>query len=115
MKDRKNTVVLKGMTTLSECMEIAVGRGFNVQFVIQDSGILAIGGDKIFEPHEVQLRNYYRFEGASDPDDMSILYLIEMTNGMKGTLADAYGVYADARLTKFLEEVPEIYKCEAGG
>jgi hypothetical protein len=34
---------------------------------------------------------YYRFEGASNPDDNVVLYVIETSRGEKGLLLDAYG------------------------
>lgn len=36
-----------------------------------------------------------RFEGTSDPDDMSVIYALEARDGMRGTLTDACGSYAD--------------------
>ena len=48
---------------------------------------------------------YHRFEGASDPDDMAILYAIQTRSGLRGTLADAYGVYADPGVGAFMREV----------
>jgi hypothetical protein len=46
----------------------------------------------------------------SDPEDSSILYLIEASDGKKGTLIDAYGTYADAKLSDFIREVEDIQK-----
>ena len=54
--------------------------------------------------------DFMRFEGASDPADNTILYVIETTDGVKGTLIDAYGSYADAKVTSFMQEVEEINK-----
>jgi hypothetical protein len=48
---------------------------------------------------------HYRFEGASDPDDMSVVYAIKIDNGLKGIVADAFGVYANPDLGGFLEKV----------
>jgi hypothetical protein len=40
---------------------------------------------------------------------MSILYAIETSDGTKGTLVDAYGLYADEQTGSFMKEV-EIHK-----
>jgi len=61
---------------------------------------------KIFRPDEVVIREYRRFEGVSDPDDMSIVYAIETEGGTRGTLVDAYGVYSDPAVSTFLSTVP---------
>jgi hypothetical protein len=36
---------------------------------------------------------------------MSILYAIETCDGVRGTLADAHGVYADPLATAFMDDV----------
>jgi hypothetical protein len=48
---------------------------------------------------------HYRFEGASDPDDMSVVYAIESAGGPKGIIADAFGTYANPGLGRFLDRV----------
>jgi hypothetical protein len=40
---------------------------------------------------------------------MSVLYAIETADGNKGTLVDAYGLYADDDTGEFMKEV-EIHK-----
>ena len=52
------------------------------------------------------IREYHRFEGASDPDDMAILYAILSKCGLRGTLADAFGVYADPATAAVLDAIP---------
>ena len=55
---------------------------------------------------DVTIREYERFEGVSDPDDMAILYAIESSSGARGTLVDAFGVYADPGISAYLGRVP---------
>jgi hypothetical protein len=52
--------------------------GFTKDFrVTDDCRLCSIGDEKTYEPQEVKIVNFYRFEGESDPDDMSILYALE--------------------------------------
>ncbi|WP_158826694.1 phosphoribosylpyrophosphate synthetase [Mucilaginibacter lacusdianchii] len=45
---------------------------------------------------DFEVDEFYRFEGASNPDDMSIVYAISsMKHNLKGVLVDAYGTYAN--------------------
>ena len=59
-----------------------------------------------FNAPELVIRAYHRFEGVSDPDDMAIVYAIESHSGVRGTLVDAFGVYADPAVGVFLDGVP---------
>src|SRR4030095_15739822 len=63
------------------------------------------GGGRSRDP-EVMIREYQRFEGVSNPDDMAIVYAIESLNGMRGSLVDAFGVYSDPSVSAFLQDVP---------
>jgi hypothetical protein len=45
---------------------------------------------------EFEIREVYRFEGETSPDDEDIVYAIESKDGtIKGTMTSAYGMYAD--------------------
>lgn len=60
---------------------------------------------RTFKADGLTIVEHYRFEGASDPDDMSVVYAIKIDNGLKGIVADAFGVYANPDLGGFLEKV----------
>lgn len=103
------------MNTLSERMNSLKDAGFDEEFAVNESGMVAKDGEppKIFQPTEVRIDTFYRFEGESDPSDSSVLYAIETNDGLKGVLVDAYGAYADEHTTNFIKEVEEIQKKNA--
>ena len=99
------------MKTLSECINKLVIDGYDVDFTIGDNGKLySLRNEKSYPAEKVHIRNFFRFEGASDPDENAILYAIETDDGQKGTLTDAYGAYADAKVSKFIQMVEDISK-----
>jgi hypothetical protein len=65
----------------------------------------AVESGETFRPQDLTIVEHHRFEGASDPDDMAIVYGIESNSGIRGVLVDAYGVYADPRVSEFLKTV----------
>lgn len=99
------------MNSLSMCLTKAIGNGFTTNFLVSKDGRMHIeSGPESYQPNQVQIVNFYRFEGESDPADNSILYLIETEDGMKGTLLDAYGPYAQEQISQFIKQVAEIQK-----
>jgi len=81
-------------------------RGFTESLAVVGNELRVTKTQKIFRPDEVVIREYLRFEGVSDPDDMSIVYAMEAEGGIRGTLVDAYGVYADPAVSAVLSKVP---------
>jgi hypothetical protein len=98
------------MKSLNACLAKMIETGYTDDFKATDEGLISLRTDKLYSPQEVMIKNFYRFEGASDPDDMSILYAIETNDGVKGTLVDAYGPYASPEVNKFILEVENINK-----
>ena len=85
--------------------------GYKLDFRVTEEGSLStIDGKQQFAPDQVQIVNFYRFEGESNPDDMSILYVLETTSGAKGTISDAYGPYSDETVETFMKQVKDYGK-----
>ena len=92
-------------STLAGVMDDLDRRGFTEHFTLRNGRLCALGASRAFGAADVEIAEYHRFEGVSDPDDMSILYAIETRSGLRGTLADAFGVYSDPSVGDFVEDV----------
>ncbi|GAB3824978.1 hypothetical protein [Pontibacter rugosus] len=85
--------------------------GYKTDFQVSEAGgLCTMGGTEEFKPDQVRIIDHYRFEGESNPDDMSILYVIETQSGLKGTLSNSYGPYADENVDTFLKQVEDLGK-----
>jgi len=99
------------MKTLSECINKLVMNGYDENFKIDEKGkLFSPSKKKSYAPEKIHIVNFFRFEGASDPDENAILYAIETDDKVKGTLTDAYGTYADPKVSKFIQMVEDITK-----
>ena len=94
--------------TLADAIDQFARRGFSESLSVVGNRLRVVETQKTFRPEEVVIREYRRFEGVSDPDDMSIVYAIEADGGTRGTLVDAYGVYSDPDVSAFLSTVPIV-------
>jgi hypothetical protein len=83
-------------------------RGFTEDFQVLKEGLKAIGSGKIYQEKDVKILEHHRFEGVSNPDDMSIVYGIEASDGTKGILSDAYGTYSDPVVANFITNVEKL-------
>jgi hypothetical protein len=98
------------LTEMTKCMDKADRQGYVEQFRATEEGLELLSTGKMYTPCEIKVANYFRDEGISDPDDMMIVYLIETTDGQKGTLTDAYGTYSDPNVARIITEVEDIHK-----
>ena len=80
-------------------------RGYTADFEFRDNSLRETVGGRRFQPDELAIVEHYRFEGASNPDDMSVVYAIESDDGVRGVVMNAFGPYADPGLAGFLEKV----------
>jgi hypothetical protein len=81
-------------------------RGLTEHFAGAENGVRALDIGKTFSPDELMVRECYRFEGISDPDDLAIVYALESRDGVRGTLVDAFGVYSDPAAAAVLAAIP---------
>ncbi|HEY8510388.1 MAG TPA: phosphoribosylpyrophosphate synthetase [Cyclobacteriaceae bacterium] len=81
--------------TLSDALVDLKKRGYNIDFRKDPKWIYCYVYDLWFTPEEFNVDEFYRFEENSDPADNAIVYAISSYSGMKGTLIDSYGVYAE--------------------
>lgn len=84
--------------------------GFTADFKVTEGRLCVMGTDKTYGADQVQIVDFYRFEGESNPDDMSILYAIETADGVRGTISNSYGTYADSYVDAFLKQVEDLGK-----
>lgn len=76
--------------------------GFLENFKVTNGRLYTFKNDQQgYAPEEVSIADFYRFEGESNPDDMSILYAVECHDGTRGTISVAYGVYAESEMDTF--------------
>jgi len=97
------------MTDMDRCLDKLEHKGYTDQYRVEKGRLVSTKGKKKYKAKDVKAANFFRFEGITNPDDMSILYAIETTDGNKGTLVDAYGLYADDDTGEFMKEV-EVHK-----
>jgi hypothetical protein len=96
----------KNYTPLSEKIRELEENGFKSQYKVENGRLMDVTMKKEYAPEEIAVKDKFRFEGESNPDDMSILYAIECSDGGKGTLVNAYGMYGDDEIDQFLNQIP---------
>lgn len=70
-------------------------RGYNIDFRKDPRWLYCYVFDLWITPEQFNVDEVYRFEHDSNPDDSAVVYAISSYSGIKGTLVDSYGVYAD--------------------
>lgn len=98
------------LKTMVECHAKMIEEGYKEDYTIKDNLLHSLTTGNAYKPEEVNIVNYFRFEGQTDPDDDSMLYVIETADGSKGTLVDGYGPSSDIDISGFITQVENIQK-----
>lgn len=94
------------LATLSEQMRELYQEGYTLDLTIEGDKLRVTDiANKSYAPEEVVVDQIFRFEGQSNPADMSILYAISLPDDEKGQLVDAYGAYNSGEVTAFIKQV----------
>ena len=91
--------------TMVEALTALNKQGYSSSFKVNHGKAICIETKEEFLPVNMTIVEYHRFEGDTDPADMSVIYVIDCSNGIKGCLIDAYGAYADEEISEFLLSV----------
>jgi hypothetical protein len=92
--------------TLSEAIAALRAQGYTEDFNLQAHCLDCRVGEIQLFPHEFEIDKLFRFYGASDPDDESILYAISSdTYDLKGLLVNGYGASSDPLTQEMVEKL----------
>lgn len=94
-------------TTMSFKLQCLAKQGYDKDFQVNDEGLMCLNTGDVFQPGDIFIVEHDRFEGITNPEDMAILYVIETNNGLKGTVIDAFGIYANPDLNNFMKKVED--------
>lgn len=79
--------------------------GYTIDFNLHNDGLESKSHKIIYSAENLKVVKYYRFEGISNPEDSSILYVIETKDGKKGLLVGAYGAQSNNIPSEFLDKL----------
>lgn len=80
--------------------------GYTDSYRLSENRLISLESKNNYLPRDITIVKEHRYEGMSNPSDMSILYVLETSDGNKGTLLEAYGPNADIDLYEFLRAIP---------
>ncbi|AXB57493.1 hypothetical protein [Flavobacterium fluviale] len=81
--------------------------GYTVNYLFVNDQLIDSETKTAYKPEDIFIVAHHRYEGMSDPDDMSILYVIETKDNRKGTHLLGYGPTADLEEAEFFKDIPK--------
>lgn len=77
--------------TLSEATNELTKEGFKENFRSGKTKIIGNNSGKEYNPEDLSIVCTCRFDGMTNPEDDSVVFALEATDGNKGTLVMSYG------------------------
>jgi len=82
-------------------------KGYKDNYIFKNGKLVNPDSKNEYDPKDIHVVAEHRFEGMSNPSDLSILYIIKTQNDSKGTILVGYGPSANLELSEFFKSVPE--------
>ncbi|MBF7091510.1 hypothetical protein IUY40_08155 [Flavobacterium sp. ALJ2] len=82
-------------------------KGYTSNYLFENGCLIDTETKYSYKPEEIFIVAQHRYEGMSNPDDMSILYIIETADFEKGTFLLGYGPTSDLEASEFFKDIPE--------
>ncbi|WP_299780313.1 hypothetical protein [uncultured Formosa sp.] len=82
-------------------------KGYTSNYRVNGDVLVDLDTKETFSTDEVKVVAEHRYEGMSNPSDMSILYVIETPMDSKGTFLTGFGPSANLEEAEFFKAIPE--------
>jgi len=99
--DKSNLKSEKDYITLYQNKE------YDGNFRVVDDMLVDLDDNSSYTPKDIFIVAEHRFEGMSNPGDMSILYIIETNTQQKGTVLVNYNPSNATALAEFFNSIPK--------
>jgi len=86
---------MKTYETSSQAIDSLRKEGYLEEFSLHPHSLISARHSLELHPEDFEIVEVYRFEGDSNPDDNTVIYVIRTKEGHKGLLIDAYGMYSE--------------------
>ena len=99
-----------GFDTLLEAIQGVKQKGFTIEFICTENGFYDAESDKTYLPESVCKMEFIRiYSPLSEPDEESIIYLLEIMDGKKGWISDSFGYNSNQKLTEHINRIKENF------
>ena len=90
-----------------EYIEYYQQTGYTSEYQLKNENLIDVKSKREYTSNAVFIVAEHRFEGISNPSDMSILYIIETDDGSKGRVLVPYGAANSTSLAEFFTKIPK--------
>ncbi len=96
------------LTPPAEINAQLASEGYTEIFVYTNEGLKSTSNQEVFKAADLKIVKHYRYEGTTDPADMTIIYAIQTNTGLKGTVVTGYGPNSEPGIAEFFTYVEEL-------
>ncbi|WP_159021549.1 hypothetical protein [Formosa sp. L2A11] len=82
-------------------------KGYCASYQVRDGLLVDLDTKETFNADHVKVVAEHRYEGMSNPSDMSILYVLETPTASKGTFLTGFGPSANLDDAAFFKGIPD--------
>lgn len=101
------TMTNKNLKSEKDYIKTYQDKGYTNNYMMASQQLINTKTKTPYSPTDIFVVASHRFEGMSNPSDMSILYIIETKTGDKGTVLANYSPTSDTSTAEFFKAIPQ--------
>lgn len=97
--------MLNSFSNIQEVKEYLHQKGYLEEFTYREGSVIDSASGKKYEPKDLLIYEYYRFNGVGKDPQMIVIFAIKTNDGLAGIFESTYGSYSDAQLIEFIAKI----------
>ena len=94
------------LKSLANCLKKMVVAGYTEIFKKNDNGLVSLTNSKTYCGDDIKTINSFRFEGPAGSQKQATMYVIETSDGLKGTMVDTEEVRrSEPDINSFIRDI----------
>lgn len=92
------------------CIKSFVKKGYTELFTITQRGLYALKNGRYYRPEQIKIQSVLKHDSTRIDDQNVMAYILESTDGVRGTLVDYFDKKPDSLTAKFIMQAEELQR-----
>lgn len=95
---------------IGKCINSVAVNGYTELFTVTQRGLYALRKGKYYRPEQIKIQRIFKHSSTQKNDQNVLAYVLESSDGVRGTLIDYFDKKPDALTANFIYQTEELQR-----